>query len=134
MAVAEAAPPPPPPAPAFVPEYHAPKPVKLRKDAAPAQRPVARPAVFRRGNSSAVVQLGAYGTPQRVLTAWNAVARRYGALRGYTPMSARFASNRGTVYRLAVKGFASVSEANALCASLRRSGGACFVRPLSSFC
>jgi hypothetical protein len=29
---------------------------------------------------------------------------------------------------LAVKGFASVGEANALCASLRRGGGTCFVR------
>ena len=43
-------------------------------------------------------------------------------------MSARFASQRGTVYRLSVKGFGSVNEALALCSSLRRSGGSCFVR------
>ena len=43
-------------------------------------------------------------------------------------MSARFASPRGTLFRLSVHGFASVNEANALCASLRHAGGACFVR------
>jgi hypothetical protein len=32
------------------------------------------------------------------------------------------------VYRLSVKGFGSVNEAQALCSSLRRSGGSCFVR------
>ena len=129
VAMAEAAPPPPPPAPAvFEPEYVTPKPLKLRKAAAQVQKLAARPAVLRSGNAGAVVQLGAYGSPQRVLAAWNATAKRYGSLRGYTPMSARFDSPKGTVYRLAVKGFATVGEANGLCASLRRSGGACFVR------
>jgi cell division septation protein DedD len=47
------------------------------------------------------------------------------------PMSARFSSARGTVYRLSVKGFASVSEANSLCSSLRRSGASCFVRSVA---
>jgi len=43
-------------------------------------------------------------------------------------MSARFASPKGTFYRLSVKGFGSVNEAAALCSSLRHSGGSCFVR------
>jgi hypothetical protein len=102
----------------------APKPAKLRRAAAPLQRAGA----LRRGNASAVVQLGAYGSPQRVLAAWNAAARRHHALRAYAPISARFVSPRGTVYRLAVKGFGSAGEASALCASLRRSGASCFVR------
>ena len=33
------------------------------------------------GNSPAVVQLGAYGSPQRVLSAWNSAAAKYGVLK-----------------------------------------------------
>ena len=40
-------------------------------------------------------------------------------------MSARFASSKGTFYRLSVKGFGSVNEAAALCSALRHSGGSC---------
>jgi Flp pilus assembly protein TadD len=103
-------------------------PARLHRAAAPVQRAAARPAAIRRGASPAVVQLGAYASPQRVLAAWNSAARRHAALRSYTPTSARFVSPAGTVYRLAVKGFGSAGEASALCASVRRSGGACFVR------
>jgi D-alanyl-D-alanine carboxypeptidase len=85
-------------------------------------------AAVRNGRSGAVVQLGAYGNPQRVAAAWNTAARKFGGLKHYTPLSARFDSAHGTVYRLAVRGFGSFGEANALCASLRRSGGTCFVR------
>jgi hypothetical protein len=85
----------------------------------------------RRGNSTAVVQLGAYGSPQRVLTAWNGQARKYGALKAYLPMSARFSSAKGTFYRLSVRGFDSLGQANALCTSLRHHGGHCFVRNLA---
>jgi len=88
-------------------------------------------AVRRAGKAGAVMQIGAYGNSQRVAAAWNAAARRYGALREYTPMSARFDSAKGPVYRLSVKGFATVNEANALCASLRRGGGTCFVRKVA---
>jgi Flp pilus assembly protein TadD len=95
----------------------------VRRAAAP-QRLLA----IRDGRSGAVVQLGAYASPQRVAAAWNAAARRFGGLRGYSPMSARFDSARGPVYRLSVKGFASYGEANGLCVSVRRSGGNCFVR------
>jgi hypothetical protein len=99
----------------------------------PAARPVkprvaaARQAV-RNGNSPAVVQLGSYGSPHRVLTAWDGQARKFDALKAYLPMSAKFASPRGTFYRLSVRGFHSVGEANALCVSIRRQGGSCFVR------
>jgi D-alanyl-D-alanine carboxypeptidase len=104
------------------------KPALLRRASAQAQRLPIHNAVLRTGNSPAVVQLGAYGNADRVAAAWNAAAKRFGALHGYTPMSARFASAKGTFYRLSVKGFSSVGEANALCASVRRAGGACFVR------
>jgi hypothetical protein len=99
----------------------APKPVRPMRAVA-AQQPV------RPGNSPAVVQLGAYGSPQRVLAAWTGAAQKYGALKAYLPMSARFVSQKGTFYRLSVRGFNSVGQANALCAALRHQGGNCFVR------
>ena len=85
----------------------------------------------RAGKSNSVVQLGAYGSPQRVATAWDQAARRYSALRNYAPVSARFESDRGTVYRLSVKGFANGGEAAGLCASLRKAGASCFVRSVA---
>lgn len=96
----------------------------------PATRPGKPRAVVaaRRGNSPTVVQLGAYGSPERVLTAWNGQARKFGALKAYLPMSAKFASPKGTFYRLSVRGFNRISEANALCVSIRQRGGSCFVR------
>ena len=87
----------------------------------------ARPA-FHAGQSTQVVQLGAYGSPERVLAAWNKAAHKYSALKAYLPMSARFASPKGTFYRLSVRGFNSVGEAEALCRGLHREGASCFVR------
>jgi hypothetical protein len=104
------------------------KPAKLHTASVTMKLPAARPAAVRNGKANAVVQLGAYGSPQRVAAAWSAAARKYSSLSGFTPMSARFDSPKGTVYRLSVKGFASVGEANSLCNTLRRSGGTCFVR------
>ncbi len=117
-----------PSAPAFTAEVTAPPPPPALKAARVVHARLPKVAVRRAGKSGAVVQIGAYGNAQRVAAAWNAAARRYGALREYTPMSARFDSPKGTFYRLSVKGFASVNEAAALCASLRRGGGTCFVR------
>ena len=96
--------------------------------------PIAKPkprfvaAAAHRGNSPAVVQLGAYGSPNRVLTAWNGTAAKYGALKAYVPMSAKFVSPKGIFYRLSVRGFGSDAEARNVCMSLRRQGGSCFVR------
>lgn len=117
-----------PSAPAFTAEVTAPPPPPAMKAARVVHARLPKVAVRRAGKLGAVVQIGAYGNAQRVAAAWNVAARRYGALREYTPMSARFDSPKGTFYRLSVKGFASVNEANALCASLRRGGGTCFVR------
>ena len=102
----------------------APKPAVVRRAAV-------QTVAARRGNSTAVVQLGAYGSPQRVLTAWDGQARKYGALKAYLPMSARFSSAKGTFYRLSVRGFDNLGQANALCSSLRHQGGTCFVRNLA---
>jgi len=101
----------------------APKPAKPRFTTS-----VQRVTPVRRGNSQAVVQLGSYGSAQRVLAAWNGQARKFGALKAYLPMSARFATQKGTFYRLSVRGFGSVGEANSLCNAIRHQGGSCFVR------
>jgi hypothetical protein len=108
------------------------KPAKVERAAAKKQPlPVRNAALRKGGNANAVVQLGAYGSPQRVAAAWNTVARRFNSLRGYTPVSARFDSPKGTFYRLSVKGFVSDREARVVCESLRRSGGSCFVRTVA---
>lgn len=126
LAVAEA-----PMAPAFTPEVTAPPP-PAAKPARVVHAKLPKASVRRAtGKSGAVVQLGAFGNAERVAAAWNSSAKRFGALKAYTPMSARFDSAKGTFYRLSVKGFASVGEANALCASVRRSGGSCFVRNIA---
>lgn len=111
---------------AVLPHSHAPaaKPAKVRVAAA------VRPAAHT-GKSTAVVQLGAYGSPTRVLAAWNGAAHKYGALKAFSPMSARFASAKGTFYRLSVRGFDSEGQAVALCSALRHQGGNCFVRNLA---
>jgi hypothetical protein len=88
--------------------------------------PAARPV--RHGNSGAVVQLGAYRSPQYVNAAWNTLTRRYPALRAYLPMRARFDSPKGTFWRLSIQGFGNQREAIARCQLLRSHGGNCFVR------
>ena len=105
---------------------------KAKKKAAPARAALRRASLPRaNGNSTAVVQLGAYGTPARVAVAWNDAARRYAALRAYSPVSARFNSSKGLVYRLSVKGFGTAAQAKDFCQSLRRAGGECFVRSVA---
>ena len=83
------------------------------------------------GKSRAVVQLGAFSSRNRIELAWERATSKYSVLRGYTPVSARFDSGKGTVYRLSVKGFDSDRDAKLLCESLKRSGRACFVRATS---
>lgn len=126
----------PPPAPTFQAASPAAEPAPVVKPArsvrAALPKATQAPAVHPiRGNSSSVVQLGAYGSPQRVETAWNQLARNHSSLKAYTPVSARFDGPSGTVYRLAVKGFASDSQARDVCIALRRQGGSCFVRTMA---
>lgn len=107
---------------------------QLKKPAkAAAQRASLRRASMPRatGNSTSVVQLGAYGSPQRVAAAWNTASKRHAALRAYSPMSARFNSSKGLVYRLSVRGFGNAEQAKDLCVSLKRAGGSCFVRTVA---
>ncbi len=127
----------------------APKPQPKRVAAkAPAAKPAlspraaslteGRPAVTKaafpkiaRGDSQSVVQLGAYGSRSFVGPAWNKLSKKYPALRGYSPASARFASDKGTVYRLSIQGFASDDDAREFCMALKQAGGNCFVRSIA---
>ena len=84
-----------------------------------------------RGNSKSVVQLGAYNSRAFIGAAWSNLAKKYPALGGYTPSSARFESAKGTVYRLSVQGFASDGDAREFCEALQQAGGACFVRTVA---
>ena len=113
---------------ALAPKIKAPKPAKLHKASVTAKLPPVRDAVLRSGKSRAVVQLGAYRSPQHVATAWNTLTQRYPALRSYLPLRARFDSPKGTFYRLSIQGFASQQEAIARCRLLKSRGGNCFVR------
>lgn len=102
---------------------HDPKPVARPHRVAVAVRPEAR-----HGNSQVVVQLGAYGSAEGVLAGWDRQARKFSVLKAYLPMSARFASPKGVFYRLSVRGFEGVRDADGFCNALRRKGGKCFVR------
>ena len=94
-------------------------------------RELHRAALSMSGSSRTVVQLGAYSTRARVTAAWSHAAVKFGALRNFQPVTARFDGPQGTVYRLAVHGFGNGREALSLCNSLKRSGGSCFVRAAS---
>jgi D-alanyl-D-alanine carboxypeptidase len=97
-------------------------------------RPLVRKAAFPkavRGNSKAVVQLGAYASRDFVGVAWRNFAKKYPALRGYNPATARFETSKGTVYRLSLQGFASDAAARDFCGALKRAGGSCFVRSVA---
>ena len=106
-------------------------PAAVRLSEPPAKLRRAALSKARTGKSRAVVQLGAFSSRDRVELAWSRATSKYSVLRGYTPVSARFDSGKGTVYRLSVKGFASDRDAKLLCESLKRSGRACFVRAVS---
>jgi Flp pilus assembly protein TadD len=81
--------------------------------------------------SNAVVQLGAYSSPDRVTAAWETLTRRYPVLAEYTPVRARFDGPTGTVWRLSIKGFASQQEARQRCSALQSRGASCFVRTVA---
>ena len=85
-------------------------------------------AVRFASGSQSVVQLGAYGSLQRVKTAWAKALLGHPELGRYAPASARFVAASGTVYRLSVQGFGSDRQARLLCQSLQQNGGKCFVR------
>lgn len=73
------------------------------------------------------VQLGAYDSAGVARDAWRRAAARVPALNGRTPQGANVTTKGGNFYRLSVGGFAR-NDANALCHTVRATGGNCFVR------
>lgn len=73
------------------------------------------------------VQLGAYDSAGVARDAWRRTAARVPALGSHTPQGAKVTTKAGNFYRLSVGGFAR-NDADALCRSVRSTGGNCFVR------
>jgi len=100
----------------------------IRAANAPAkQRVAARPV-----QGKFVVQLGSFSNAARAEAAWKRAVGRYGSLAAYAPSGEAFRAGAGMVHRMGVSGFASRAEANQVCASVRASGGECFVRAATS--
>ena len=101
---------------AFRPQLAAPKRIQ------PAYRPIAR------GNGNWVVQLGAYDNAAIAKEKWVDLAHRHSALATLPVLTSQITVNGATYARLAVSGFGSRADAQALCRSIRARSGQCFVR------
>jgi cell division septation protein DedD len=81
------------------------------------------------GNGRFVVQLGAFSSPALVEKAWAQAQRRYAFVANSQPLSTSVTiAGKGKLYRLAVAGFGSRSEASELCGEIKARSGVCFVR------
>ena len=121
------------PAPAAPP---APPPALARQTAvtAPSAAPAAAAPILGVPASSAVsgkavLQIGAYETPEIANGAWAAFRRRYGDVAGPLAQDVQKADlgAKGTWYRLRVGPFADKAAASAACDKLKAEGGTCFV-------
>ena len=109
----------------------------LRAESRAIKVPLARPPALVRSPAPArspastkgnyYVQVGAYSNAGIAQNGWRQATRRMPALARNVPTTARFAAEKGDVYRLAFGGFAH-REAMAVCRRYRANGGACFVR------
>jgi Flp pilus assembly protein TadD len=73
-----------------------------------------------------LVQLGALESEASAQRRWAALSARVEGLGARTPSIERFETGGRTVWRLRVRGLASLAEANELCGRVRAVGGACF--------
>jgi Flp pilus assembly protein TadD len=103
----------------------APAPAVSPKAAAPVRVAATSPSTPAKGKF--YVQLGAYDSPGVARDAWKRTAARVPAIGKFTPQGARVSTKVGNFYRLSVGGFAR-NDADALCGTVKASGGACFVR------
>ena len=80
-------------------------------------------------SGGAVLQIGAYETPEIANGAWNAFRNRFASVAGGLAQDVQKADlgAKGTWYRLRVGPFADKAAANAACEKLRAQGGTCFV-------
>jgi len=87
-------------------------------------RAPAGPKPVGSGASPWVVQLGAYDSPAIARERWTSMARGNATLAAFPVLTSQVTVNGKAFHRLAITGFASRADANALCRSL----GHCFVR------
>jgi cell division septation protein DedD len=104
------------------------------QSAAPAPRPAITSAQTATGTGSAVsgaavLQIGAYESPEIANGAWNSFRTRFSAVAGGLAQDVQKADlgAKGTWYRLRVGPFADKASAAAACEKLRAQGGTCFV-------
>jgi Flp pilus assembly protein TadD len=93
--------------------------------AAPVRTAAPVRVAYAKGNY--FVQLGAYDSAGVAHDAWRRTAARVPALGSRTPQGAKITTKAGNFYRLSVGGFAR-NDADALCRTVRSTGGNCFVR------
>jgi Flp pilus assembly protein TadD len=92
------------------------------------RREAPRPASgIARGNSRFVVQLGSFSVEANAERAWVSAEQRFG-LADQQPLTTTFEFGGRTLHRVAIAGFASQSDAQRMCNSIKSRGGACFVR------
>jgi hypothetical protein len=123
------------PAPQPAPAKQPAAPAVVAQAAAPAATvPAAAPAAAAPGPGSAVsgkavLQIGAYETPEIANGAWNTFKARHAAVAAKLAQDVQKADlgAKGTWYRLRVGPFADKTAANAACEKLRSEGGTCFV-------
>lgn len=117
----------PPPAPAV---KVAPAPAQKVVVTPPPAKPAPTPAPVAKATAGgAVVQIGAVSSTALADKAWNdAVGVAPGLAAGKGKSVEKIEKNGGTLYRTAVTGFASKTDAQAFCAKLQASGKSCFVR------
>ena len=79
-----------------------------------------------------VVQLGAFSTMARAEAAWAKANRKMAGIGNYDASQSRVKVKAGSLYRIAVTGFASRQDAGRVCTQVRATGGVCFIRTIAS--
>jgi len=122
--VAQAAKAPPPPPAATAP----PQAAQAAKAATPPAPSAAATAASRAVSGAAVLQLGAFESPELANGAWAAFRARYPSVAGLSPDVQRAdLGAKGIVYRLRIGPFADRAAATDACVELKAAGGNCFV-------
>jgi hypothetical protein len=75
-----------------------------------------------------LVQLGAFTSAESAKSAWQKFNNRYSVLSGFSSASSSVVVNGKSYIRLAAMGFDSKQGADAVCNSIKSSGGSCIVR------
>ncbi len=79
-----------------------------------------------------VVQLGAFSTMARAEAAWAKANRKMANIGNYDASQSRVKVKAGSLYRIAVTGFASRQDAGRVCTQVKAAGGVCFIRTIAS--